>query len=568
MSTTVGHWKAGLAALLILLMVVATAAANVAPLMGPETRNNVTLTPRGHFGGYLASLTMPPGGGDLLYVGTGAGLAALDVSTPSAPRQAGSLSFGAGDVVGVSISGATACVVWGNSIATVDLSTPIAPTIVHSMTLDSGAWSRSVAYVGSYAYVGAAVVNDGVLQVYNVSDPSNPIFVTSVGTPGQASKVVVAGQRAYVADGWNRDLLIYDVSNPASPTLLGTYNSPGDAHDVWVEGNIAYLAAGSSGGLQIVDVSNPASPTQLGWYNSAGDARRLAVDGDTVYLAEGDRTGVSILDVSTPASPSLLGTTDATWGGNHVAISGDTLYVGTELMGVRLVDVSTAASPSTLGEFSWPNVVSSVAVDESLVASASPSVNGPALVYMLGDSKLWVIDNSDPAAPVVLGTAETGRALYHFGVVRVSGARAYVAWWPGWGGEGSGLVVFDVSDSSNPTRLGQYALPAGVEATDLWVVGTTAYVTTVSGSNGYLRTYDVSDPTSIAALDVIDTPGDARRVTVSGGVAYVVDGTSGLRLYDASNPSALSALGHVDPPSGFEANCVTVEGVQAYLGIN
>ena len=40
----------------------------------PQPQNDVTLTPRGHFGGFLASLTVPPGGGDLLYVGTELGI--------------------------------------------------------------------------------------------------------------------------------------------------------------------------------------------------------------------------------------------------------------------------------------------------------------------------------------------------------------------------------------------------------------------------------------------------------------------------------------------------------------
>ena len=150
----------------------------------PLAQDGLTIEPVGHFGGWLASVTVPPSGGQTIYVGTGTGLTVLDVSDPSASRQVGSLPVGESDVISMSIVGGMACVISGRYLITVDLTTPTKPTLVQSTILDSGASARNVEWVGSYAYVAASASDwsNGLLQVYDVSNPSNPTFLTSVET--------------------------------------------------------------------------------------------------------------------------------------------------------------------------------------------------------------------------------------------------------------------------------------------------------------------------------------------------------------------------------------------------
>ena len=84
----------------------------------------------------------------------------------------------------------------------------------------------------------------------------------------------------------NGSLEIVDVHDPARPTLIGSYNTGGASFGVAVAGNYAYVADGYNG-LVIVDVRNPAAPTLKGSYNTAGQSFKVAVAGNYAYVADG-----------------------------------------------------------------------------------------------------------------------------------------------------------------------------------------------------------------------------------------------------------------------------------------
>jgi hypothetical protein len=82
----------------------------------------------------------------------------------------------------------------------------------------------------------------------------------------------------------------------------------------------------------------------------------------------------------------------------------------------------------------------------------------------------------------------------------------------------SGLLIFNVSNPSNPQLVGKLFLPdfAGV-----YVSGNYAYVADWGAG---LRVIDVSNPANPREVGFFDTPGYARGVYVSGNYAYVADG--------------------------------------------
>ena len=90
------------------------------------------------------------------------------------------------------------------------------------------------------------MTNHNDLTIIDVSDPARPIKLGSLRTPGDARKLFVYGQTAYVADG-NRGLAVIDVSQPTAPRLVGSIPTPGFAEEVVVSDGIAYLAAGTDG---------------------------------------------------------------------------------------------------------------------------------------------------------------------------------------------------------------------------------------------------------------------------------------------------------------------------------
>ena len=123
--------------------------------------------------------------------------------------------------------------------------------------LDTGA--RKVEVAGGLAYVADAVFG---LRVINVSDPTAPVELGALDTPGGALDVAVLGGLAYVTDGLS-GLRVIDVSDPTVPVELGALATPGFPEDVEVVGGLAYVADGFDG-LRVIDVSDPTTPVELG----------------------------------------------------------------------------------------------------------------------------------------------------------------------------------------------------------------------------------------------------------------------------------------------------------------
>jgi len=322
---------------------------------------NGTIPQPGHFGGWLASIAVPPSGGDTIYLGEGSGLTVLDVSDKSQPHPIGSLPLIGDEITDITVQDDTAYLVNGDGLCIVDVTTPTLPSLVGGFNTDGAAQGLAVA--GSYAFVTTFDFDtlDGWLQVVDVSGRSMTRPMGSYDLPGQAASIYLAdpstgsGQAiAYVADG-DAGLTILDVSDPFSPTLQAAYDTSGTAERLQVSGGIAYIADGDSG-LQIVDVSDPAHPAPLGAYDTPGYAQDVQVTGATVYVVDQD-WALHVLDVSDPAHPAWLATYEDDWRATSVAVSGGYAYLGSGEQGLRILDVSDPASPAVLGAYERPSEI-------------------------------------------------------------------------------------------------------------------------------------------------------------------------------------------------------------------
>ena len=79
------------------------------------------------------------------------------------------------------------------------------------------------------------------LTVIDISNPSAPVAVASLGTAGSARDVAVASGYAYVAD-WDGGLRVFDVRVATSPTEVGFYQTSGLALGVAASGGYAYVS--------------------------------------------------------------------------------------------------------------------------------------------------------------------------------------------------------------------------------------------------------------------------------------------------------------------------------------
>jgi hypothetical protein len=179
--------------------------------------------------------------------------------------------------------------------------------------------------------------------VVNIANPAAPTEVGFYDTPGNAQDVAVAGNYAYVADGWG-GLRVVDITNPAAPFEVGFYDTPMDAVGVAVSGNYAYVANRYSG-LRVVNIANPAAPFEVGFYDTPGFAWGVAVSGNYAYVADWDG-GLRVVNIMNPAAPAETGFYDTPGLARGVAVSGNYAYVA-DMSYFGIYDCSAATGISS-----------------------------------------------------------------------------------------------------------------------------------------------------------------------------------------------------------------------------
>ena len=185
-------------------------------------------------------------------------------------------------------------------------------------------------------------------------------------------------------------------------------------------------------------------------------------------------------------------------------------------------------------------------------AAQTVAVSGNYAYVASSGPGLAVIDISNPSNPVKVGQCDTTWAIG----VAVQGSYAYVG--DAANGGSAGLRAIDVADPGSPALVGSYVTTE--HCMGLAVEGSFAYVANDAAG---LQIIDVSDPANPAYAGGYDTTGNARDVIVAGGYAYVADGADGLQIIDISNPSSPVRVGGYDTAG--DAQVVAVAGQYAYV---
>ncbi len=178
-----------------------------------------------------------------------------------------------------------------NGTSIVDVTDPRRPVYLHHIPASGGAQGAQMVQVCSGADLPGAVADETYLlrangnqshEVWEVSDPSNPTFVTTVARMGRTPDGEQHTHKTWwecdtglaylvgTVDGWRapRVLQAFDLSNPAAPRRVRDFSLDGvqpdtagpvpggsGVHEVVRVGNRLYLSYGTSrdGVLQIVD---------------------------------------------------------------------------------------------------------------------------------------------------------------------------------------------------------------------------------------------------------------------------------------------------------------------------
>ena len=219
------------------------------------------------------------------------GLAILDVSDIGEPTLRGAIKT-PGQAKGVGVYRNRALVAdHVEGVDLIDISDPSDPVALGSFYLDG--YPRDVAAAGPLAF---AVDAPTGVYVFDLSRPGPPEpigMVQSARSPSSVEAPAPSGGDApdvvcMVGGGL---LQVYDVSNPSAPVNTADFPTPGGRPlRVTVRGSLAYVADGPAG-LQVVDLSTPSAPAIVATYATPKPARDIAVSDSYVFVAVGEREG-------------------------------------------------------------------------------------------------------------------------------------------------------------------------------------------------------------------------------------------------------------------------------------
>jgi hypothetical protein len=126
----------------------------------------------------------------------------------------------------------------------------------------------------------------------------------------------------------------------------------------------------------------------------------------------------------------------------------------------------------------------------------------------------------------------------------------------------AGVLIVDVSNPERPELMATIAPAQHLQAVkvvyDIFVDGQTAYV---SYGNGGIHVVDVSVPSQPRLLQIVDTPGYAKKMVVHDGLLLVADGTDGLYMIDIDPTGDALPIGSLETPLRVDEIAVASDGL-------
>jgi choice-of-anchor B domain-containing protein len=243
----------------------------------------------------------------------------------------------------------------------VEITNPAKPVIVAVMAQPNR--GRDMKVYQNYVYSSS---DSGPTHVYDVSDIDNGV-ITHVRSFNKGTHNLAVDEVSgflYLAVGGPMD--VYDLSDPSDPTFVGSW--PGQTHDAQVvtytEGpyagrQIAFVFAGWDGWLDIVDVTDKTNMFLVGQtgYPSAVYTHHGWLSADRQYLYISDEVDeiarTTIIDVSDLSDPTFI--SDFTNGlqstDHNLYVRNGFIFEANYTSGLRIFDASDPVNPVEVGYF-------------------------------------------------------------------------------------------------------------------------------------------------------------------------------------------------------------------------
>lgn len=245
-----------------------------------------------------------------------------------------------------------------------DVQDPAQPALIHTVSYFNGvpadlAVADTLLYVADYLGV----------DVVNISKPPFAFRTGHFDTPGDAQRLVLAGDLLFVADGAEGLRIASIAGDPTQPVLVGKLQLPNDSVDLdLLDAHVVVLS--NNGELSVVDVDPPGSAHVIGeLLGIAPGSGAIAVQGSVAYV-DGE-TEVVVVDLSTPSAPTILATLPVAGFVRDLDARGGVLYVASHTSGLQAVDITDPAQPRLIGGLAMLSLSNRVLAQDELVYVAS-----------------------------------------------------------------------------------------------------------------------------------------------------------------------------------------------------
>lgn len=523
--------------------------------------------------------------GDSVFVGSGMSVVSLDASDKQNIHIAGASRMLPSNIQNLTYDGKghlfAAC--GDGGVVVLSVIHPAALKIIGR--LDTRGFTENVTVYGDYA-----LIADGPcgIQIADISDVTNPVWVSEVYSLAYVHDIAVLDGRAYAAAGGS-GILVADITAPAAPVELGIAKTGGFQYGVDIRENKLYCA-GAWGGVTVVDLADPFDASRMETTAVDGWAMNLSVVGDELFVVQG-ANGVSLYDVASLQSgpkrvfqavsfvvsgeydgayaylfdkqrgvlavdfsggkdPALLGSWLPLQDGRRVRLVDQAAYVAGGLSGMHVYDVSNPGNP--LETFWW---------DTAGGYARSFAFGDDSMLYlgnhMAGQRPLLGFDISDPLNPKYVndlpdkGGGEYESILFNAAAfLGLTYQKGYVYAAAEWA-----LTVVDVRDQSKyiPVFRDYAQAPVNIDSSGSLLAA--------FGSNVWI--YDISSPDSPVLLSSFPVNTSGQAVKFIDDTTLMAADNMSVWTVDLSDPA--NPVQKTRTETSGEVMSIFVDGTTAYM---
>ncbi|MEJ7779844.1 MAG: hypothetical protein WKF68_09640 [Daejeonella sp.] len=146
-------------------------------------------------------------------------------------------------------------------------------------------------------------VSNSKLKLFNVSDPGAPKFVNSINMGNGIETIFPYQNKLFI--GSTTGMHIYNATDPSSPVKLSTYQHLTSCDPVVVQGKYAYVTLRSGNScrlgtnlLDVLDIQDPTKPVLVSSFPML-NPHGLAINGNNLFICEG-KNGLKAFNSSDP----------------------------------------------------------------------------------------------------------------------------------------------------------------------------------------------------------------------------------------------------------------------------